>query len=274
MGKVLSSSGGREFEALTVGHDDIRVRNRCPVENHGIDSSLVTVVLRFHHTSGAKVSQNGSSLFDLHHTGEELCGRGRLAVHQHHELASEWMAMELGDHRFLLRSADAVSDLYFLFEAAADQILKGFDAATGVPAQIEDERLVLARFADHAVDLRLGKVEFRKLQDTDVVAQFGESGTSKMLVALLLPDQVPHIIAVVHTGQIHDALRFFFGGGNVQSALLTGRIAQVQCQAILRAACYKRIPSSRSFLDSECSLPALPTRRPASCPFFPRRCLA
>ena len=86
---------------------------------------------------------------------------------------------------------------------------------------------MLARLADHALDLRLRKVEFRKLQDTDVV-HLCKPGTSKMLVALLLPDQVPHIIAIAHTGQVHDALPFNQGGDHLHLALLSGRIAQVQ----------------------------------------------
>src|SRR5260370_26274133 len=145
------------LKALAVAHNKIGIGDGCAEEDNGSYTYLVTVFLGFHDLARSLVAQNHPTFFDLDQARKDLGGRGRLAIHQHDEIAAEMvMANDLDDLRFLCISPNPVGDLPIVFNSMADQIPKRIYTAAGITAQVQNQGLVFACLPDDVDQSRFG----------------------------------------------------------------------------------------------------------------------
>src|SRR5260370_14837073 len=216
------------LKAHAVAHNKIGIGDGCAEEDNGSYTYLVTVFLGFHDVARSLVAQNHPTFFDLDQARKDLGGRGRLAIHQHDEFAAEMvMANDLDDLRFLRISPNAVGDLHIVFKYVADQITKRIYNDAGITAQVQNQGLVVTRFADDVVQSRFGKRERGEFQDHQVITHFGVTDSHEMLLIFHFTQKRPDAV----TGHILNMHKLGDLCGYIKLALIAPGVAQIQMQS-------------------------------------------
>src|SRR5208337_673482 len=105
--------------------------------------------LCFHHTPGAMVTKNCSALLELHHAGKDLSTRGRFAVDQNNQITfKRAMTFALDCYRRGFVARQSLACLHVVIENTRQIVKHRVKTATGCATQVDNERFVIARFAE------------------------------------------------------------------------------------------------------------------------------